>query len=439
MVPHVVYHVATMGNWPEVVAEQFLLLRTSGLAAALAAAGDVVRLTHVGDHLDAVLAEAARQDVPVTVVRSDPNVMHYETFAMLEIERLAKIEKTDRPVLYFHTKGVSNPGDPVKTPWRRVMGHYVLTRWRENLYHLKTRDAVGANWWNHSERHFSGNFWIATADWLRRLPDFATYHNHKRRERYSCELWIGSCTDPPCNAYSHATMDTVWHTGQFDFARVLPPAPSGPAITWVSAATPRCYGDLARLSQSFARLGPGHTLQAHYLPDPWRYTLKFDLLRQAAAGCRTSHLFWVDADCEFLTALTPLDFVDETKPLTAVRHFAFDDPREVLGAWAPHLLDRLPAPAPAEYWQSCLFGGTVGVMGDLMARVRWADHEPRDYDEYALNLEWYGLRDRIHTLPCRYAAPDSFGGMPADYHQRYEARAGGAARVSHRNREITRR
>ncbi|MDE2215508.1 MAG: hypothetical protein KGJ61_10415, partial [Candidatus Omnitrophica bacterium] len=40
LVPIVVYHVACMGNWREVIREQFLMLRESGLAAALSEIGD---------------------------------------------------------------------------------------------------------------------------------------------------------------------------------------------------------------------------------------------------------------------------------------------------------------------------------------------------------------------------------------------------------------
>src|SRR6516165_6152250 len=156
--PVVVYHAAAMGNWQEVVREQMLMLRECGLAAAMTEANEKLRITHVGTGLDWILDEAARQDVPAMCVKTDGNIDHYETFAMIEIERLAKEENINRPILYFHTKGVSNPGDNQKALWRHVMGHYVVHRWRENLEILKERDAVGFNWWNWGDRHFSGTF-----------------------------------------------------------------------------------------------------------------------------------------------------------------------------------------------------------------------------------------------------------------------------------------
>ena len=74
LVPIVVYHAAGMHHYQEVVREQMLLLRSCGLAQALTSIGDEVRLTHVGEGLDWVLQEAARQDVPMKVVKHDENV-----------------------------------------------------------------------------------------------------------------------------------------------------------------------------------------------------------------------------------------------------------------------------------------------------------------------------------------------------------------------------
>jgi predicted protein tyrosine phosphatase len=215
--PIVVYHVAAMGNWQEVVREQLLLLRESGLVE--------VRLTHVGHGLEWVLTEADQLGISVTMVRTDPNLSHYETFAMLEIERLAKSEWTHRPILYLHTKGVSNPNDQGKKWWRRVMQEHVVRRWRDQITHLfEGFDAIGVNWIRTGEQHFSGNFWLASPEWIRRLPDFVGYHHAKGLVRYSCEMWIGSAQW--CRAYSLACTDHYFCDPRYDFVNLLPEPPS---------------------------------------------------------------------------------------------------------------------------------------------------------------------------------------------------------------------
>lgn len=209
--PVVVYHVAALGDWREVVVEQLVLLRESGLRE--------VRVTHVGDGLDWLLDEAARQGVDLTVVRSDPNVSHYETFALIEVERLAKEDQTQRPILYLHTKGVSTPDDPRKAPWRRLMGELVVRRWRENVARLGEWDVVGFNWRPHDPTpHFSGNFWIARPEWIAKLARFVDYHNDLRFVRYSCEFWIGST--PGCRGYTVGVLNRDWD--KVDYSELIP-------------------------------------------------------------------------------------------------------------------------------------------------------------------------------------------------------------------------
>jgi nucleotide-binding universal stress UspA family protein len=217
--PIVVYHAAGMGNWEQVVPEQLQALAESGLRD--------VRLTHVGAGLDRILDEARQRDIHLTVVRSDPNLAHYETFGILEVERLAKQEKTDRPILYLHTKGVSNPADGGKASWRRVMQDGLVRRWNVNVGYLTEYDAVGVNFQNHGEQHFSGNFWLARPDWIRRLPDYAAYHGAKGLTRYSAEMWIGAACY--IRAKSLLCQDQNFWSGRYDFGplyAMLPPGPS---------------------------------------------------------------------------------------------------------------------------------------------------------------------------------------------------------------------
>lgn len=454
-VPHVVYHVACMGNWREVIREQFELLVESGLVSALKECGDTVGITHVGHSLVDVLAEADRLDVPVRVVRSDPNVSHYETFAMLEIERLAKIENTSRPILYMHTKGVSSPDDGIKVKWRKVMGFQVVSKWMENVKLIRDGwkyDAVGFNWWSHGEQHFSGTFWMARADWIRRLPDFVGYHHAKRLERYSCELWIGAAQY--CRAYSRGVSNVVTWNGRFDFGPFMPPPKSSvslvsqrlnagrPGITWVSAATAGYLSDLNRLAASFGVVANGedgrkHELVTKVVPSvgTWRHCRKLDILKEVLPSVTTSHVVWIDADCEFVSSLPMQLVVNPKKPLLAVRHFLMSDP---VGNCPERMRDRLPPETIDLYWQACLWGGEVAAVSDVLGRVGWINDDERGYDEHALNIEFQHKKDQIHTLPCCFAKPSSFVAMPDHAEKLYSLRSTSTPRVIHHNNEINR-
>ncbi|WP_020475846.1 glycosyltransferase [Zavarzinella formosa] len=180
--PRVVWHVAGMGNWREGVTEQLRSLKRSGLTSVTA--------THVGEAPRWLLDEAARHGIDLLLCQHEDDLGHHETLAMRLVERIAAM--TDDPILYFHTKGVSEPGSLNKAMWRRLMQRQVVERWRENIAALAGHDVVGVNWWNGDENHFSGNFWMARAGWIRGLPDFARYHAQNSWGRYACERWIGS-------------------------------------------------------------------------------------------------------------------------------------------------------------------------------------------------------------------------------------------------------
>lgn len=190
--PIVVYHVAAMGDWKTVVSEQLPVLADAGFGSDR----DFVRVTFLGGPFDLMwfmkAAEAA--GVAVVIVNMSDNTDHYETFAMLEIERMARVEKVTRRILYLHTKGVSAPGNAHKRRWRVLMEEFVVRRWREAVERMAVGgyDTAGVGWMEHGEQHYSGNFWIADPGHLQQLPDFVGYHRAKGLVRYSCEMWIGA-------------------------------------------------------------------------------------------------------------------------------------------------------------------------------------------------------------------------------------------------------
>jgi hypothetical protein len=228
--PIVVYHCATMPGWEPIVEEQLDLFRDSGL--------NEIILTHVGPSLQAVLLQAERRGLSVRVARSDGNFHHFETFGMLEVQRLAKEEKTDRPILYCHTKGASSPQDAVKRYWRQAMADRVVRQWRSRVDELRTHHASGWCWWPSGDQHFSGNFWVASPVWLRLLPDFGNYHwSRHNGSRFSCEMWIGA-GPTPCIAASACQMSyAYWSDPAFDWQKWVPiPIISEDALRYMSIA-----------------------------------------------------------------------------------------------------------------------------------------------------------------------------------------------------------
>lgn len=191
VIPHVVWHVACMGNWKAVVTEQLALLKSVELRQVdVSYVGNLVELAWLHE-------EASYHEMTLNVVSKEPDLKVAEVPALLHVERLAR-GGTDRPILYFHTKGVSRPDDRKRWTWRRALQEFTIKRWKENLHLLLDQhlDAVGFNWVEYGlPYHFSGNFWMASPDWIRKLPDFKQYSTIKlmaTNPRFNCESWIGS-------------------------------------------------------------------------------------------------------------------------------------------------------------------------------------------------------------------------------------------------------
>ena len=99
-------------------------------------------------------------------------------------------------VLYFHTKGVTHPREPLYENWRNRMAHYCVDQWRDCVRDLDCgHDAVGCHWLTPAafpgavtSPFFGGTFWWARSEYLAQLPPLppATWEN-----RYEAESWIG--------------------------------------------------------------------------------------------------------------------------------------------------------------------------------------------------------------------------------------------------------
>lgn len=194
----VVYHVAGLPGFEAVAGEQLAALAAAGLRQPL--------VTFVGQGLPWFLDTAWAAGVSPVIVQADPNVLHFETLAMLLIERLARCNAG--ACLYLHTKGASAPADEVKARWRRLMQRELVDRWRELLPHLESYEVAGVDWVDCDRPHFPGNYWLARWDYLARLHDFVAWHRDHRFERFSCEFWIGSAAAP--RVLSLVTRGLIW-------------------------------------------------------------------------------------------------------------------------------------------------------------------------------------------------------------------------------------
>lgn len=230
------YHVYADGDWMPIVNEHLLALKRSGLYDRLATGlnvgivGDWRQRDDVMEFIEdhcmryRVVAEADSgwEQVTIDALAHDANSVH---------------RNTDGYVLYAHTKGCANSGE-FPDRWRKMMTYTLVDDWRNATYRL----VLEAGQWDtagpyfvtegiydpdvpvfagvhgvsqmaaYLERqmcgqglidavieepqptttrvHYSGNFWWATWDWLRRLP-----YPCPANTRHDAEMWIGRADD----------------------------------------------------------------------------------------------------------------------------------------------------------------------------------------------------------------------------------------------------
>lgn len=197
------YHVYAGGNWQDPVAEHLQALHQSGIATHI----DRMYVGFVGSIDQIAEAEATiRASIAARTITKSALGWEQETMGLIPTYL------SDKPVLYAHTKGSSDPS-PINIAWRRSMTQECVINWRRSLAALDDHDIAGCHWLMAADKKwfFGGTYWWATANYLRTLPPIG------RENRFQAEHWVG--LNPNVRAFDlkpgHPGMiplDTDWRT-----------------------------------------------------------------------------------------------------------------------------------------------------------------------------------------------------------------------------------
>jgi GR25 family glycosyltransferase involved in LPS biosynthesis len=88
-------------------------------------------------------------------------------------------------ILYLHTKGVSQNSDKKISDWRNMMIYFLVNRYKDCFELLKEYDTIGCNYQEFPYKHYSGNFWWARSNYIKKLNNIDYY-----KERHEAEWWI---------------------------------------------------------------------------------------------------------------------------------------------------------------------------------------------------------------------------------------------------------
>jgi len=182
------WHIGAVGDWSRIAAEQYARLKESGLYDA----SHKIVVGFIGgrgreDELTIPLREDAKFDLFTTA-----DVRDYEFPTLARVWRAA--QEAPQPIFcfYMHTKGaslVATPHQRAADAWRRYMEHFVVENWQDCAAALNTYETCGVEL-QCEESHYSGNFWWATSEYLRRLPDAEQYWRQHKDDRLAAEFYL---------------------------------------------------------------------------------------------------------------------------------------------------------------------------------------------------------------------------------------------------------
>lgn len=180
-------HSTTFNNNTEILNELLSLVSESGLMEKL----DGIFILNYGDFInkDNLLKK-------VHIINYSHATNGFEIPTINFIRAFSQFNK-DAKILYLHTKGVTHKRGSVMykhiTDWKNMMLHFLVKEHQWCLDLLDIYDTVGCDYLTHPHRHFSGNFWWATASYISEKEPI------KSNVRHDAEWWI--LNSPNVNFY----------------------------------------------------------------------------------------------------------------------------------------------------------------------------------------------------------------------------------------------
>ena len=197
----VFWHIAEVGNWRIIAPQQWWRLQATGLLDAC----DKLHVSFVGAPEPGGLRIGTPADphYRAPLLAEHPKVEWWEhpdreqfEFPTLGRMHRAAVESPEPfHACYFHVKGAMTADHQRRNPaywWQQYMEHHVLSGWRRCVRLLdEGHELLGCDIRFAPALHFSGNFFWATSEYLKRLPPMENYHATHRSDRVMAEMWHG--------------------------------------------------------------------------------------------------------------------------------------------------------------------------------------------------------------------------------------------------------
>jgi hypothetical protein len=155
---------------------------------------------NVANIADMVVCGVGNADVKLKVL-NDSNICgdfkRGEFFTLGNLKSFCDKSAESIPVGYIHTKGLVNGFEnPCISDWVDYMLYFVVEQMDACIKYITDGyDAVGVDWVDVPNKHFSGNFWWGSSDYIKSLPDIDPpnfWIDRCPSHRHLAEFWIGA-------------------------------------------------------------------------------------------------------------------------------------------------------------------------------------------------------------------------------------------------------
>lgn len=182
----VFYHMYCLGDCIERLTKTFKKIKSSGLFDSV----ESFNINLTGD-------KSAEMFKKLVVEEPKVKLTNYFTDSRGEMDTLkllwdtAQSSSSEDKYLYLHSKGVSRPGNENVQAWIDYMEYFVIEKWKDCISSLENFDTCGVNLQPLPMKHYSGNFWWATTNYLKRIKRFDPQNSSYIKDpRVYCELWL---------------------------------------------------------------------------------------------------------------------------------------------------------------------------------------------------------------------------------------------------------
>lgn len=177
-------HVATIGNYQEVVDEIFESLTKTNLINT----ADLINVCIVGN---GELNIPTNGNIKINQI-SDVNTGEFYT--LKQIETYCKSTNTNDKILYIHTKGVTSSNNECINDWRKYMLYFNVEQHEKAVTQLDFYDTYGVDLVTEPTKHYSGNFWWANSNHIKKLPSIDEISKADAKAiltvRHNAEFWL---------------------------------------------------------------------------------------------------------------------------------------------------------------------------------------------------------------------------------------------------------